>query len=96
MLNNLIKKIKYLFILFLDWLSPNRHKPAGILAEVQEALHDWKYAKKVLDYADNEMIDYAIHNINATEKRYVGLLQKARETGIKAWDLDTGTRNKTA
>lgn len=80
-----LKNTKHLFDLFLDWLSPHRRRPASLLAETKKALQDWKYAQEALNYADQEMIDYVIHNINATEKRFVGLLQKAKEAGIRAW-----------
>ncbi len=88
MFDNLARLIKHLWNVFLSWLNPNRRKPTGIVAEAEEALQDWKQAKNALNYADNEMIDYAIHHLNATEKRFIGLLYKAREAGLKAWELN--------
>lgn len=88
MLSALFKKIVQLFRLFLDWLSPLRKRPTGILAEIEEALRDWRWARETINYADSDMIDYAIYNLNATEKRFTGLLKKAREAGLTAWKME--------
>jgi len=93
MFATLLRKIKQLFNLFLDWLSPKRRKPAGIVAEAEQALQDWKYARVVMNHADSEMIDYAIYNFNASEKRFIGLLQKAREAGLTAWEWERSEQN---
>lgn len=84
----LINTIKKWFALFLDWLSPLRNKPKGLLAETEEARREWQLASNLINHADKEMIDFAIHHYNASERRFIGLLEKARKAGLKAWSLE--------
>ncbi|MTI85798.1 MAG: hypothetical protein FH756_18350 [Firmicutes bacterium] len=96
MCNNFLRFINRLLSIFLDWLTPCRQKPTGIVGEAEEALREWKQARIALDYADREMIDYAVHNLNAKEKRFTGLLLKAREAGLTAWMINTAEQDKQA
>ncbi len=94
MCNNFLRFLNRLLSIFLDWLTPCRQKPTGIVGEAEEALREWKQARIALDYADKEMIDYAVHNLNAKEKRFTGLLLKAREAGLTAWEIEGYTNNE--
>jgi hypothetical protein len=58
---------------------------ADLLKEIQEAKVSFEAARDYFLYAnDSSLIDYAIHMEDATRIRYMYLLQKAREKGIKA------------
>ncbi|MHB1127695.1 MAG: YaaL family protein [Bacillota bacterium] len=71
-----------------DNLSGGLRDPAipllfSLVKTVDEARQDWISAKKLFEEAtDKDLIDYAIHQIEAAERRYMYLLKKAREEGI--------------
>ncbi|MCL6588733.1 MAG: YaaL family protein [Firmicutes bacterium] len=49
------------------------------------AHQEWKYARLYFDsVTDPDLIDHAIYNLEATEKKYTYLLKKARSIGIQA------------
>ncbi len=55
------------------------------LDQVRWAHRDWQIALKNFDYAvDPDLIDYAIYNIEATEKMYVCLIKRARKENLRA------------
>lgn len=50
-----------------------------LLAEIAETLREWEGAKRYFNYASGQdQIDYAIHAIITSEKRYEMLLRKAK------------------
>jgi len=53
------------------------------LGMVKQAHREWQIALKNFDYlTDPDMIDYAIYNIEAAEKKYICLLKTARKEKI--------------
>lgn len=55
-----------------------------LLDNIDKARQDWFVAKKYFDYVtDPDLIDMAIYNIEATEKRYMYLLKMARSKGLR-------------
>lgn len=62
----------------------NRPMP-DLLANLEQAHRDWLYANTYFNsVADQDLIDYAIFYLGATEKKYVYLLKQARAKGICA------------
>ena len=52
---------------------------------IKIAHQEWKYARLYFDsVTDPDLIDHAIYNLEATEKKYTYLLKKARAIGIRA------------
>jgi hypothetical protein len=50
---------------------------------IEMAHREWKYARLYFDsVTDPDLIDHAIYNLEATEKKYTYLLKKARAIGI--------------
>ncbi|MCF8011211.1 MAG: DUF2508 family protein [Clostridiales bacterium] len=96
MILKLWNKIKYYFSLFLDYIYPARQKHPGILDEVEIARQDWYYAQNIINYADNDMLDYAIYNLDACERRFMGLLKKARNANISAWKSEELVKEVTS
>lgn len=75
------KKIKKIFLL---GSKENNKDEADLLKEIKEAKVSFEAARDYFLYAnDSTLIDYAIHMEDATRIRYMYLLQKAREKGIK-------------
>ena len=59
--------------------KPNKCQ-AEMLNQVTEAQQEWKNALNNFNYPmEWDMIDYAIYNLNAAEKKYTYLIKKARE-----------------
>lgn len=51
---------------------------------IEMAQREWKYARLYFDsVTDPDLIDHAIYNLEATEKKYTYLLKQAREIGIR-------------
>lgn len=69
-----------------DMVTPvQRHvDPNGELVDlVERARLDWMAAKSYFDnVSDPDLIDHAIHSVDAAEKKYVYLLRQARELNV--------------
>ncbi|WP_034630258.1 DUF2508 family protein [Desulfotruncus alcoholivorax] len=71
---------------FLIWLSPLAKQPPKLLDAVNEAKRTWKQALMDFNHiTDRDLIDFAILNIKASERRYMALVRKAKEEGVCAW-----------
>lgn len=54
------------------------------LKTVEKARRDWLEAKEFFQFVtDPDLVDHAIHAIDAAEKKYMYLLKKARQEGIR-------------
>jgi len=69
----------------LLWAKPPHQKPHGLLESVENAKRTWLQALHDLNLVDHIFVDYAVHNINASERRYVALVQQAKKEGLTAW-----------
>ena len=70
---------------FLVWLSPLKKEPPGLVEAVDDAKKAWIQALDFINTIDHSLVDYAVHNINAAERRYMALIKEARREGITAW-----------
>lgn len=62
-----------------------QENPAGesIYQSLDKARRDWENAKNIFENATNpDLIDYAIYNVDATEKRYTYLLKQIKSKGV--------------
>ncbi|SHK27968.1 Protein of unknown function [Anaerobranca californiensis DSM 14826] len=56
----------------------------SIMELVEEAKREWLAAKEYFEnVSDPDLIDYAIHSIKATEKRYNYLLKKVKQMNLE-------------
>ncbi len=62
-----------------------KKKPPGLVEAAEDAKKAWKQALRDLNLVDKSFIDYAVHNINAAERRYIALLRQARKERLTAW-----------
>ena len=69
----------------LVWATPLKKEPPGLVEAANDAKRTWKQALDYLNYIDDTFMDYAVHNINTTERRYMALVQQARKEGLTAW-----------
>lgn len=50
---------------------------------IHNAMEEWCQAEKFFEYvSEPELVDYAIYRIEASKKRYMYLLKKAKEKGV--------------
>jgi len=54
--------------------------------QIEEAKRTWKVALEQMCWADKDMLDAAILHATACERRYIALLQMARNQGYTAWE----------
>lgn len=54
---------------------------------IEEAKQCWLIALEQMKWADKDRLESAILYATACEKRYMALLQAAREQGYTAWDM---------
>jgi hypothetical protein len=88
---NLIQKIWGVFRLDAPQISPV--KAPDMIENLESAWRDWQYAKKYFNsVSDPDLIDHAIFYMGATEKKYVYLLKKAKETGVNIDRLSFASR----
>ncbi|MCL6634854.1 MAG: YaaL family protein [Peptococcaceae bacterium] len=57
----------------------------SLVTAVEQARRDWQHALREMDYIDGELTEYIIFKINAAERRYMALLEKAKKEGVTAW-----------
>lgn len=65
---------------------PKKKPPVGLVEAAEDAKRTWKQALNQLNFVDRGFVDYAVHNINAAERRYVALVLQAKKEGLTAWD----------
>jgi len=75
------KNLRYLPL----WAKQGPRKPLGLLEATADAKESWLLALHDLNLVDQIFVDYAIHNINAAERRYMALLLQAKKEGLTAW-----------
>jgi hypothetical protein len=57
--------------------------------QVRKAHKDWQIAVENFNYyIDPDIIDYAVYDINAAEKKFVYLIKKARKENLNADMID--------
>jgi hypothetical protein len=56
---------------------------SDIYINIENARRDWEFAKNIFENVINpDLIDYAIYNVDATEKRYTYLLKQLKSGNI--------------
>lgn len=84
---------------FWDWLVPpekgriDRSAQTGppILQVVERARRDWEAAQAYFNnVTDPDLIDHAIYQVQAAERKYVYLLRRAEEFGYQPLRLSSG------
>ena len=67
----------------------NMNEAHVILEEIKNARNEWINANMDFEYADDqEMVDYCIYKIKASEIRYEYFIRKAKEKGIRVAHLE--------
>lgn len=62
-----------------------------LIEELEQAWREWRHARLYFNnVTDPDLIDFAIFNMGATEKKYIYLLKKAREIGMNIDGMEFG------
>ncbi len=89
----MLKKIAGLFLNIPDFFaSPVRKtvppETIDYFSQVEQARLEWQGARARFDQiSDPDLIDHAIYNIEAAERRYIYLLKKAKEEGANLYSV---------
>ena len=84
----MLKKLAEFFLNMSGYLFPSEEnevprQPEDYFFLVEQARREWQNAKDKFDQiSDPDLIDHAIYNLEAAERRYIYLLKKAKEEGI--------------
>jgi hypothetical protein len=72
-------------------LRGNQEGLPDLVEDLEQAWREWKHARLYFNnVTDPDLIDYAIYNMGATEKKYIYLLKQARGTGINIEGFEYG------
>lgn len=86
---NIFLFLKSIFLTEITKIKKMFPGPAGpglpLLDAVNKARQEWQLALKELNQIDSNLTEYAIFKVNATERRYITLLEQAKKEGITAW-----------
>ncbi|MGI6702551.1 MAG: YaaL family protein [Clostridia bacterium] len=64
--------------------DPESQEDQELINCVKHAMEEWNQAEKFFEsVSEPDLIDYAIYRIEASKKRYMYLLKKAKEKGVK-------------
>lgn len=67
-----------------DPLDKAEKRVPSLLESVEAARREWVSAKSYFDFVtEPDLIDVAIYNIQAAERKYIYLLKEARNQGLK-------------
>ncbi len=87
----MLNKLTVLFRTISEYLFPSEQQPAVCWPEdhftmVETARLEWRSARNRFNQiSDPDLIDHAIYDLEAAERRYIYLLKKAREEGAKIY-----------
>lgn len=83
----MLKKLAEFILNIPDYFFTSEEKavprqPEDYFYLVEQARREWQIAKVKFDQInDPDLIDHAIYNLEAAERRYIYLLKKAKEEG---------------
>ena len=87
----MLNKLAVLLRSFSQILFPAEQQPAvrwpkDHFTMVEQARLEWRSARNRFDQiSDPDLIDHAIYDLEAAERRYIYLLKKAREEGANIY-----------
>ncbi|HAP94029.1 MAG TPA: hypothetical protein DCM26_05335 [Desulfotomaculum sp.] len=69
--------------------SPQHSLSPTLLKTIDESRQSWRYALQEFNLvAEQNLVDYITYKIIAAQKRYIFLLEQARNEGLTAWPVD--------
>jgi hypothetical protein len=67
----------------ISFLRGNKVHP--LMEEINKARREYGEAERMLDYADPDFIDHAIHRLNTALSQLNALIRAAKKQGLQAW-----------
>lgn len=92
----MLERITSFFLELSGHFFPSEEQPVPYRTKdyftlVEQARQDWRSARERFDQiSDPDLIDHAIFDLEAAERRYVYLLKKAREEGATIYTTGEG------
>ncbi|GAB6158398.1 hypothetical protein JCM39194_15980 [Desulfotomaculum varum] len=68
------------------FLKKNSDYDFSLEQQIEQAKQAWLISLEQMQWADKDLLEAAILKTTACEKRYIALLQKARDMNYVAWD----------
>lgn len=75
------KKIKHVVL-----LDRSPRKELSLEDSIEQAKQEWLVALQQMEYADKDLLESSILLTTACEKRYIALIQEAKQQQFTAWD----------
>lgn len=82
---NVLEKIRF--------ITQQENAFPSIKEEIMQAHQEWLDAKEIFEVVEGDLIDYAVFRLNATERKYMYLLNEAKKNGVNAWHENINIRN---
>lgn len=60
-------------------------KPIPLLEEFEQARKDYGAAQLMLNFADSDFVDHAVHRVNTSQSQLNALIRVAKKQGLQAW-----------
>lgn len=87
----MLKKVTDFLLNISSYFFPSEEKAVSLPQEdyfdlVEQARQEWESARdRFNQISDPDLIDHAIYNLGAAERRYVYLLKQARKKGLNLY-----------
>ncbi len=87
----MLKKMADFLLKISSYFFPSEEKAVSLQQEdcfalVEQARQEWESARDRFDQiSDPDLIDHAIYNLEAAERRYIYLLKQARKEGLNLY-----------
>ena len=65
--------------------APNEHY--SLASQIEQAKRAWQVAQEQMHWADKDMLEATILKTTACERRYIALLQQAKNQDYQVWDM---------
>ena len=86
-----LRKITYTLKIYKDAVmynlksTPKEKDDQKIINSIHHAIEEWYTAQQFFEnVSEPELVDYAVYNLEASRKKYIYLLKKAKDMGVKA------------
>lgn len=95
MKKNILEQWREVTELLAQLAGTTKKQPQLELMElIDRAKREWQLALKQLDFCDQDMLDSIVYEIQAKERRFMALLQQARQENIIAWPEEVTADNQ--
>ncbi|SHK69152.1 DUF2508 domain-containing protein [Desulforamulus aeronauticus] len=66
----------------------------ALVLQIEQAKRAWQIAQEQMHWADKDMLEATILKTTACERRYIALLQQAKNQCYQVWDMNSLLRGQ--